>query len=325
MLSVEHDTSCLDSSFLESLECPICAVVFKDPKNLGCGHTFCSSCLEKLVERTPAEPFLSVSGVYSTSSIKCPQCRVLTMVPNEGVRGMTTNFIVQEMVSKMEEVDLSRPSTSQSCDSTIQCTSCPNKMLKEDTFACVSCHSSHSDMFHWICSRCAMKFHKNHKVVDAEDLVCPEERNKWLNIIASQTETWNGLLEYVQGVNREINTAIEKSAKSIGGKCGILDSLSKTIASTKLTPTNTDLKQQCDWTIGLGADSDEKAMTAINEAWQKMSQLKDRLSQTIQIPSREHSGILPEVTPAVSSQNAFAYPKSVRPSPRKPRLKTSNR
>ena len=53
--------------------CPVCLTTFDDslmrPRNLPCGHTFCSSC---------------INGLKEQGSIKCPTCRVSHAVPEAG-------------------------------------------------------------------------------------------------------------------------------------------------------------------------------------------------------------------------------------------------
>ncbi|XP_053185805.1 E3 ubiquitin-protein ligase TRIM47-like [Scomber japonicus] len=47
----------------EMLTCPVCQDIFKDPRQLPCGHSMCMSCLEGMVDHTSDLPF------------RCPDCR----------------------------------------------------------------------------------------------------------------------------------------------------------------------------------------------------------------------------------------------------------
>uniref|UniRef100_A0A8C6UHC1 RING-type domain-containing protein n=1 Tax=Neogobius melanostomus TaxID=47308 RepID=A0A8C6UHC1_9GOBI len=45
------------------LTCPVCRDIFKDPRQLPCGHSLCLECVEKMVDHTSEVPF------------RCPDCR----------------------------------------------------------------------------------------------------------------------------------------------------------------------------------------------------------------------------------------------------------
>ncbi|XP_019112785.1 E3 ubiquitin/ISG15 ligase TRIM25 isoform X3 [Larimichthys crocea] len=47
----------------EMLTCPVCQDIFKDPRQLPCGHSMCMSCLENMMDHTSDMPF------------RCPDCR----------------------------------------------------------------------------------------------------------------------------------------------------------------------------------------------------------------------------------------------------------
>ncbi|XP_044224602.1 E3 ubiquitin/ISG15 ligase TRIM25-like isoform X2 [Thunnus albacares] len=49
--------------FEEMLTCPVCQDIFKDPRQLPCGHSLCMDCLEGMVGHTSDLPF------------RCPDCR----------------------------------------------------------------------------------------------------------------------------------------------------------------------------------------------------------------------------------------------------------
>ena len=69
-------------------ECSICLEGYNDkdkfPRMLGCGHSFCSSCLERLLDG---------------NTIHCPTCRNPVAVPT-GVQGLAKNFALLEIVNE---------------------------------------------------------------------------------------------------------------------------------------------------------------------------------------------------------------------------------
>lgn len=80
----------------ESLSCPVCLQIFKNPKYLPCYHSYCEECLAKL---------------HTQSEIKCPECREVAKIPEGGVKSLPNNFLVNRLVddlilkSKVEDED----------------------------------------------------------------------------------------------------------------------------------------------------------------------------------------------------------------------------
>ena len=62
------------------LECSLCLDMFDDPRNLPCGHTFCLKCLEKSVSSNKSDP-------------NCSLCRKVWKVPEEGLAGLSKNYV----------------------------------------------------------------------------------------------------------------------------------------------------------------------------------------------------------------------------------------
>ena len=60
----------------EEIICPMCIGIFDNPRSLQCLHSYCENCLSGL---------LRASAV--NDSIDCPECRVQTAVPEEGIEG----------------------------------------------------------------------------------------------------------------------------------------------------------------------------------------------------------------------------------------------
>ena len=90
------------SLFEEQIQCPVCLDTFTDPKQLQCHHVYCRGCLVKLVERDEQGQLV----------LSCPNCRQITHVPDNGVRGLqpafqTNNLLeIQDSLKKALTQDL---------------------------------------------------------------------------------------------------------------------------------------------------------------------------------------------------------------------------
>lgn len=70
------------------LICYVCQEMFKDPRDLPCGHTLCLECLHKLAE-----------SAVNTGEIFCPQCEF--SVSSQNVQDLPKNCTVAQFVSSL--------------------------------------------------------------------------------------------------------------------------------------------------------------------------------------------------------------------------------
>ena len=74
-------------------ECPVCCESFDgqdvSPRMLSCGHSFCTSCLERLLA--------------TDDKITCPTCRVEVKVPQAGVAGLPKNWALLSLIAPDHE------------------------------------------------------------------------------------------------------------------------------------------------------------------------------------------------------------------------------
>ena len=150
-------------------QCSICFEGYNDknkcPRLLNCGHSFCSSCLEKL---------LWARG----NAIDCPTCRNTVAVPT-GVAGLSKNFALLDIVDKQPKQPAGNTG-SQDCEACVK--------KHPATFCCIDCKEN-------MCAT-ASEFHKrskascDHQVVSLEELkanpqlaslsvFCPEHNDQF--------------------------------------------------------------------------------------------------------------------------------------------------
>lgn len=114
----------------QSLECRVCADVFKNPKILSCLHSFCQKCLESY----------DLIGA-GTSSLVCPLCRKLTEIPDEGPQCLPDNFLLTNALDQL--------SVKASKEYVLHCTNCEDnseatsRCLECAEFLCVNCVHAH--------------------------------------------------------------------------------------------------------------------------------------------------------------------------------------
>ena len=78
----------------EILSCNVCYEGFenkpgKAPKMLSCHHTFCASCLRRVLA--------------NNNTISCPSCRTVTTVGAGGVDGLSSNLLISRLSDAVEE------------------------------------------------------------------------------------------------------------------------------------------------------------------------------------------------------------------------------
>jgi hypothetical protein len=79
------------------MDCSVCAMPFdfeeRRPRILPCAHTFCSSCLARMV--------VSREHAAGSRAITCPHCRNIYGVLSAGVNALPCNFALQELMGKL--------------------------------------------------------------------------------------------------------------------------------------------------------------------------------------------------------------------------------
>ena len=129
----------LDSNKIAFLKCPTCnqtftLVGFAVPHLLHCGHTYCSSCLEKALETTP-------------SALRCGLCSTNTLVEGNSL-SLPKNSIILEMLNSKKLTQLMCHSKRETC------AECEQQLA---SLYCNLCRAS-------FCDFCSQQAHQGSKV-----------------------------------------------------------------------------------------------------------------------------------------------------------------
>ena len=111
----------------QRLTCPVCLDRYKTPKLLPCQHTFClTPCLTNLIDR-------------ATRKIKCPECRMLHSLPqNGGIENFPNNITILRFL----DVDFSNNKTHSNLASdtdNTKCIQCSQKLESTSLVKCLDC------------------------------------------------------------------------------------------------------------------------------------------------------------------------------------------
>ncbi|XP_078691197.1 uncharacterized protein LOC144921766 [Branchiostoma floridae x Branchiostoma belcheri] len=133
----------------EFLVCRVCLGDFEQPKMLPCLHTFCQPCLERLLATEPV------------GRLRCPTCRKHVPLPQNGVKGLTTNWLVGKLHGILQQ----QPKE-ETQKKGVPCTACDRGKSAE--FYCMECTD-------YLCQVCndthrGLKVTRSHKAVTIQDL-----------------------------------------------------------------------------------------------------------------------------------------------------------
>ena len=86
MASVSDNPNVSVREMEDDLSCCICYNLLREPKELDCPHIYCLQCLQDWVGKQ--------------STVDCPECRYITIVPQGGLANLKTNLRLKTMVEK---------------------------------------------------------------------------------------------------------------------------------------------------------------------------------------------------------------------------------
>eukprot|EP00058_Branchiostoma_floridae_P021786 XP_002607276.1 hypothetical protein BRAFLDRAFT_88224 [Branchiostoma floridae] len=164
----------------EFLVCQICLEDFRQPKVLPCLHTFCQPCLERLLATEPV------------GKLSCPTCRQDVPLPENGVQGLKSNFLVCKLHDIMRQQPKVSGKTSESQREGIPCTACARGIPAE--FYCVEC----TDYLCHVCNDThrGLKGTRSHKVLAIQDLQSGRLANEIRARESSKCEDHNELNKF---------------------------------------------------------------------------------------------------------------------------------
>ncbi|KAI4890135.1 hypothetical protein NFI96_003585 [Prochilodus magdalenae] len=132
----------------ESLNCPVCLDLLRDPVTIPCGHSFCLGCIKDCWDRDDQ------SGVY-----RCPQCRD-TFTPRPV---LSKNTMPAELAEGLRKTRLQAAPPAGSGDVECDvCTGTKHRAVK----SCLVCLASYYEA-HIQTDLCVMDEHSGHKTVSA--------------------------------------------------------------------------------------------------------------------------------------------------------------
>ena len=78
---------------VNQLSCAICLDTYTDPKILHCHHVFCQGCLGGIASQNQ----------QGRTVVVCPNCRLVTPVPGNGVAGLQSAFRITQLLEIVSE------------------------------------------------------------------------------------------------------------------------------------------------------------------------------------------------------------------------------
>mmetsp|Transcript_10210 Transcript_10210/g.23298 ORF Transcript_10210/g.23298 Transcript_10210/m.23298 type:complete len:623 (-) Transcript_10210:107-1975(-) len=146
----------LAEDFEDELTCPVCLMLFTDPRTLPCGnsHNVCLECARGLW-RNQTVPALTIN---------CPVCRATCSLAN-GVERLPLNLALKNMVEKLEAAQKGKPAKKTSIRKKFKCDVCEKKPA---VMECVTCVVKY-------CEACLETCHPKERAVFKAHVVTPME------------------------------------------------------------------------------------------------------------------------------------------------------
>lgn len=129
----------------EQLMCAICLERLTAPKFLKCLHTFCFQCLQRIANNDPCQV------------ITCPTCRAETQLPDSGIKQLTSNFFVNQM---LDLVQLKSDEIKKEIRKSKRCGACKSPETADfSSSRCIDCNKD-------LCASCVAEHKRVHATLD---------------------------------------------------------------------------------------------------------------------------------------------------------------
>ncbi|XP_078392713.1 E3 ubiquitin/ISG15 ligase TRIM25-like, partial [Cetorhinus maximus] len=114
----------------ESLSCPVCLEIFKNPVTIPCGHNFCMDCISSCWDEDT-----------DSDTCKCPECRQ-DFSPRPA---LAKNFVLCKIVERMQKAGDEGSPENVAAPGEVPCDFCTDSKLRA-TKSCVVCMASFCDL-----------------------------------------------------------------------------------------------------------------------------------------------------------------------------------
>ena len=114
----------------DQITCPICMEHFTDPRVLPCFHSYCLTCLQRVL-------------VEGNHSLPCPTCRSPCPVPDKGLASLPSSFVannLMEVYNRIKKASAHQHVSCDNCDNTNADSYCKQCA----TFLCPECLHHHN-------------------------------------------------------------------------------------------------------------------------------------------------------------------------------------
>ncbi|XP_071804532.1 uncharacterized protein [Asterias amurensis] len=187
----------------DHLECSICRGRFKQPKLLECSHSFCLECLQQLRQNSP-----------SATRLSCPECRKKTLLKENGIDGLKTDFKTISLIEAIEtkETRLKQQQGKQ-VPSQEFVSKCSKHTGKDLIMYCETCKKL-------ICTTCIAKDHRMHSVIELNEASDKSKQHatELLAEVRQSIKTYNIAIQEIDTSRKTLDSMFAATKEKISKK-----------------------------------------------------------------------------------------------------------